>query len=129
MEGELIVVTIISTLGMIFSIMIWNHNWFKRLDAKYKYQLKRAKMQKKMKVDIPEERSRLDSLASLAPLLTKLDPEVISELAQTFMGEPEGGGSYGIKDILDVVPPELIKGFLEGVQTPKPKTPEIKYER
>ena len=50
MEGELIFVTIISTIGGLFGVWLINQNWYKRQEFKYKYMLKRQKLTQKGKL-------------------------------------------------------------------------------
>jgi len=122
-DYEMIVVALISTIGMIVSIMMWNHNWFKRLDAKYKYQLKRAKLSKKMNTKIPEERTGLQQVTQWLPLLQKLDGDQIAELADVFMGGGTATSEGGIGELLDLIPEDVIKGFLDGLGKKEEKPP------
>jgi len=128
MEGEIIIVALISTFGMIISIMLWNHNWFKRLDAKYKYQLKRTKLSQKLKAPIKEEKSGFDTFRDILPLLKNLDSEQLGALADKFLEgdlEPTSGGGIGDL-IIDYAEshPEAVKSFLEGLSGGKKEKSE-----
>jgi len=129
MEGELIIVTIISSTFGLIGILLLNHNWFKRQKVKYDYQLKRAKLSKKMKVPVKEEKTTMDTLTSLAPLLKNLDADQIGGLIDVFTG---GGGapieeSTGLESILENIPPDMIKSFLKGLST-KESAPGEKWK-
>ena len=113
-EGEIIIVALISTLGGLAGIQMLNHNWFKRQDIKYRYQLKRAKIGKKYNMPVKQEQSTLSQIGDLIPIIKNLDPDQIGGLIDMISGEgiPESGGVEGL---LDKIPPEVIDGFLKGL--------------
>lgn len=51
-EYELLMISVISTIGGLFGLWIINQNWFKRQEVKYKYRLKTAKLNKKFPKEI-----------------------------------------------------------------------------
>ena len=121
MEGELIIVALISTMGGLFGLYLVNQNWFKRQEIKYRYQMKRAKLSQKMKVPVKEETGILDQASQWLPILKNLDSDQLGGLIDTFTGGGGGGAtplddeSSGLMDILDKVPPEVIDSFLKGL--------------
>jgi len=95
-------------------------NWTKRQQIKYNYQLKRAKMTKKLKEPVKEEPTIAGSLGTLAPLLKNLDGEQIGSLVDKFTGnnyddEPLGGGlTDGLINFVQDNP-EVVQKFLGGI--------------
>ena len=121
MEGELIIVSIITTIGMLLGMWILNQNWFKRQEVKYRYQLKRAKLSKKISVPVKEEPTTIGTLGQLLPLLKNLDGDQISALADRFLGEGDASGIEGdaLGGLLQFAEknPSLVKSFLDGLGT------------
>lgn len=128
---EIVFVAIITTFGMIISILLWNHNWFKRLDAKYKYDLKKKRMQHKYTkagVTSPDRtRSSIGNLSSYLPILKNLDDDQLLALRDILLGNADSE-SYQDDDlitkIIKVIPPDIIKGFLQGAMKKNEKTEE-----
>lgn len=126
MDGEFIIVALISTMGGLFGLYLVNQNWFKRQEIKYRYQMKRAKLSQKMKVPVKEEKSTMETIGGILPLLKGLDGDQIGALADRFLGggeelpiEPEG-----LLGLLDNIPPELIQSFLKGLAKKEGVEPE-----
>jgi len=118
MEGEFIIVSLITSCFGLLGLWMVNQNWYKRQKMKYNYQVKRAKLSQKLKVPVKEDKGILDQATQWLPLLRGLDGDQIGELADRFLG---GGGeeisqaSGGLEGILDNIPPEMINSFLKGL--------------
>lgn len=121
MEGELIIVTLISSTFGLIGLMLINRNWFLRQKIKYDYQLKRAKMTKRLSTPVVQEKSGFDTVKDLLPLFKGLDSDQIGALADRFLGGGEELPieSGGLNSILDNIPPELIQSFLKGLTKDK----------
>jgi hypothetical protein len=135
MEGELVIVSIISMAGMILVTQLWQMNWFKR--ENFKIQKKNIMDENKIKLDqlkkemgLPSRRKKalgpeldLDSsniFIKLLPLIKKLDGEQISSLVERFMPESleDTGGTGGPLDlVLNYAEehPDVVKSFLDGI--------------
>jgi hypothetical protein len=130
MEGEFIIVALISTLGGLAGLMMINHNWFKRQEAKFSYDLKRARLNQKGKTIQKTKESSIggDLISKALPaILEHLAPDQIEDLADRFLSGGDGETS-GLGTILDNIPPELIQSFLSGLKN-KTKTSEKLEEK
>jgi len=131
MEGELIIVSIISGVMFIIGTQMLMRNWITRQKIKYGYQLKRAKMSKKLKEPVKDEPTLTNSLGQLAPILKNLDGDQINDLIDRFVGddfdrEPIGGG--GITDgLLQYAQehPEIVQNILGGLNKNESKEKEF----
>ena len=132
---ELIAVAFISGVFMLMSIYILNMNWFKKenfkisrdnVKAENRIKLKKLERDLGLHNKIPSlpqnEKSVLSGLGELAPLLQKLPPETIADLAERFLGggdvaEPEDSGGLG-EMVYNWAKenPEMVKGILEGIK-------------
>ena len=101
-----------------------NQNWLRRQEVKYQYQIKRAKLTNKYKKEgkasltPKEEGGALSSFKSLLPVLSKLDGDQVSDLADKFLGTGEVGEGSGMTDlVLDFAEhnPEMVSAFLKGI--------------
>jgi len=144
MDESLIVVSIISTLGMIAAIELLNHNWFRREHFKVTTSFEKKSNDLKIKKlahelglstqkapSEPSEKTGGMGLVSavLPELLKNMDPDALANIATNLIGnyggaaeETEGGG--GISDILgDLIAnnPEMVKSFLEGFKGARDK--------
>lgn len=126
MEGELIIVSLISSTFGLIGIMLLNHNWFARQKMKYNYQIKRAKLSKKHNTPVKEEKSPVENISQWLPLLKNLDGDQIGALADRFLGGGEEieEASAGLEGILDKIPPELIDSFIKGISKKESGTNE-----
>ena len=121
-EGELIIVSIVMLISTLLSIQLFQKGWEKRQKIKYQYQLKRAKLSKKVNAPVKEEPSVIGTIGNLAPLLKNLDGDQLTALVDRFLGEgfdiPSTGGEGGITDlIMDIAAknPDIVQGFLQGI--------------
>ena len=141
MDGELIIVTIISGLFGIFGLLLLNNNWFKKENFRVSRDLQKAenklklkKLEKELGLNLKPEtmapkipdRSNIDLLGSIAPaLIEKLPPEIIADLTERFLGQyidtgETGAAPEGIAGMIGNFVnenPELIKGLLEGLKS------------
>jgi hypothetical protein len=136
MEGELIIMGFMMLIGQIILMMMWQNNWFKKenfkiqksnIMAQNKLQLRKLEKElglgKSKEIIEKEPTGLMSTLGDLAPLLKNLDGDQIAALADKFLGGQseaqmeEGGGSLGDM-ITDFAAnnPEMVKGFLEGIQ-------------
>lgn len=122
MEGEIIIVSVISTIGGLFGLWLVNQNWYKRQEFKYKYMLKRQKLSQKGKIpksSVPDKPSGLSTVANLLPLLKTLDPDQIGALVDKFTGDqdvaPSGGGGLDFLMEFAESNPEMVQSFLKGI--------------
>jgi len=120
MEGEFIIIALISTIGGLAGLMMINHNWFKRMDVKYKYRLRTAKLNKRYKTNAPskEENNIVTSL------IKKYGPQLLEE----YMGE--GGEEEEESDLTTTLikkfGPALVDKYLSGGKE-KPNKEEEPY--
>jgi len=130
LDGELIIVALISTLGGLGGLWIINQNWFKRQEVKYRYQMRRAKLSQKYKTPVKEEKSTLGVIGDLAPLLRNLDSDQIGALADRFLGGDIDTGAEGnaLDGLLSFAQdnPEIVNGFLKGLNSGKGENPASK---
>lgn len=115
MEGELIIVTFISSIFGLIGLTMLNNNWFKRQKCKYDYQLKRAKLSRKISAPVQEEPGAFDNLKTILPLLKGLDSDQIGALADRFLGGGEEIIETGGGGLLDNIPKPLIDAFMKGI--------------
>lgn len=116
MEGEMIIISVITTIGGMFSLWMINQNWFKRQEAKHKYYLKRLTLSKKFKAPPPQqELGALSSLAQILPALKGLDLEQISDLVDRFQqgSQPQGESEADI--LTDLLRSPIAQQFLKGL--------------
>ena len=138
MEGELIYVSIITSLFGILGLLLINRNWFK----KEMFKLERQNLQQKNKIQIEKMRRELGldnkplrepqiaqeggGLGGILPLLRNIPPEQLASLIERFSvgGDSEGEVVGGLDGLMDFVAknPEIVKGFLQGVTKPKEST-------
>ena len=124
-EGEIIIVTIISTVGGLIGLLLvqrfWDHKWDKNFEfEKFKIKERSKQYNKRQKIKNPEPKNPISTIAKLLPVLTNLDPDQIKALADTFMGGETGEyeeeeGEDIISTILNNIPQETIQGFIEGL--------------
>ena len=120
--GDFIAESIISAISAICCIMLLNRNWFAR--QKLKSELEEKRMKYKFNLDKKRLKSSssaatpLDSLGGLTkylPLLKTLDGDQIQDLIAVILGGDEEVQLSGAAEkILEMVPPEVIQGFIEG---------------
>lgn len=137
MEGELIYVAIIMQIGTLITILLWSNTSLRKYFAKENFKTGLANVRaenrlnlKKLEKDLglgsvksqitpttPPSVDKLGLLSQLAPLLSKLDGDQLGILIDKFVGGEELTEiAEGAGGILDSIPPELIKSFLEGIQ-------------
>lgn len=120
MEGELIFVSVISTIGGLIGLYMMQYNWTLRQKIKYGYQMKRAKLAKKLKTPVKEEESNLSNISGLLPLLKNLDGDQISALADRFLDADiaEDSPMSGLSDSLIKFAtdnPEMVANIIDSV--------------
>jgi len=129
MDDALVIVSVITTIGGLFGLWMINQNWFRRLKAKLDYEKDMAKLKHKYGITkaslkTPQAEGKLEGIASLVPMLTKLSGNQIKALADKFLNPEdfeEGEEGDIISTLINEISPDLIKGFLEG-QTNKSQT-------
>lgn len=144
-EYEFVIVAIISTVGMMITVQLWQLNWFKRENFKIKKKniegenrLKLKKLEKELGLqpskEPREERSKFDTLSDLLPVLSKLDADQLGVLIDKFAGggeydlpETEGGLLDMLGDFADKNP-EAVKSFIEGLSGKKTSKQETTPE-
>ena len=119
MEGELILVSIITTIGMLVGMQMIQYNWTKRQELKLHFERDRIRLKQKAGIAPKQIQSEMKEQSGIASMLlnaVKDNPELISE----FLGQAEGVpqdtddiGSMIINFAKDN--PELVKGFLDGL--------------
>ena len=128
MEGELIIMSLISTLGGLFGLYLINQNWFKRKEMEFKYSMARFKLGKKYKLkeaELPDK-----SKAGLGDLIKGIDRNKIEDILDMI----QGGDEYESEDRGDLMQlyednKDLVNGFIDGIkkkstgsEPEKPKT-------
>jgi len=130
MEGELIIVSIISMFGMLLSLFLmqrfWDHKWEMNFDFekwKLKHYDKRQRAARQFKIKHPEPKTVVNKAMDLIPLLNSLDTNQIKELAEKFLGNETSVDEDNISDVIgnliSGVDPNLIKGFLSNIKKGK----------
>jgi len=120
-EYVLLGISVISGIFGLIGIQLLQQNWFKREDLKFKYDVKRARFRSK-NIAVKKTSSPSGAMDWIAALKT-VDPEVLHGLINGISGS--GGESLneeesGIEDtILNFAKsnPEMVKKFLDGIQT------------
>lgn len=127
MEGELIVVSLISTAGMILITQLLQLNWFKKENFKIqKYnimgenRIKLKKLERDLGVknvlpEVKEEVGPLSTITQLLPLLKNLDPDQLGALIDKFVGGSSEPVEEGALSFLDNIPPELLEKGLKAI--------------
>lgn len=129
-EGELIIVSIISLIGMVVVTQLWQMNWFRRENFKIKKfnimsenKLKLKKLERELgisgtKFKETNETSTIGTLGALLPLLKELDSDTIAALADKFLGGEAAGSGDVIESLFDFATknPDVVEGFLEGMK-------------
>jgi len=128
MEGEIIIVSVISTVGGLLGLYMMQVNWTKRQEIKYKYKKneiilknRHRKDMSKLKQAASAESGGSSVLKSLIPLV-KNNPDILGELAENFLG---GDIPQDKDDIMDTLidyaksNPEVVKGIIEGFTSKK----------
>lgn len=125
-DYTLIAVSFISGIIGLIGIQLLQHNWAKREQMKFNFDLKRAKIRKKQ---MPIKKSSTPSSASdWIDQLKKVNPDTLHELIDTF----SGGGDQESGDIGDIIGtivknnPEVVEKFLGNVGKDN-KTDQDKY--
>ena len=125
MEGELIAVTFVSSIFGLMGIMMLQHNWFKRENFKFQKsnimaenRLKLRKMEKELGLSGNKGMSNTSAPSgNILDQLKGLDLDKIQGLLSLIQKPSE---EYETEDnplgqILKNVPPEVIQGFLKGL--------------
>lgn len=122
MEGELIIVSVISIFGAVIILLFNQRFWIQKWNMKYKFEKYKLSQRKKNlpAPKSPEPASALGNIASLIPLIKNLTPEQIEMFTSFIGGEPAAGEfeeSSGVGGILEFAEknPELVRSFLEGL--------------
>jgi hypothetical protein len=110
MEGEIIVVSLIGTIGTVITIQLLNHNWFKRQDHRLDNEIKMKELEYKHKKSM--KRLGITSkkgpsaggfnLETLRGIWSNLDDDHKDALIDVFLEQgytvpTEGGQQQGIK--------------------------------
>ena len=115
-----IAVSVISGVFGLMAISLMQHNWFRREDLKYKYDLRRAKARAK---GTPVKKSSTPSgVGDWIQLLKGVNPETAHLLIDSFGGSESSEEPEDMVDkIVDMASknPELVEKFLKGVSPGK----------
>lgn len=118
MEGELIIVSIISLAGAIMISTLYNRNWFKRENFKINIAAEKLKLKKLAKdLDIAPVKTGTDK--GIIELLSNLDKDKIANILDMLQGgsdtEVENEGIENV--LLDFASknPELVKNLIGGL--------------
>jgi hypothetical protein len=148
MDETTLVLIVASSLSMgvftLAGIQLMNMNWFKRENWKFNRDLKKREADlnfKKIARDLglekkpssentsPQSGSLADNARSLLPLLSRLAPEQIQDLASMFLGgdseeAPPTSPLSGVDGLLQFAAenPKLVEGFLQGMKKPQNET-------
>ena len=148
MEGELIVVALISTAGMIVMSQMWQMNWFKRENFRIKKKniegenrIKLKKLERELGLtggrnptppsDSKTPIEKLGQLSPFLPILAKLDKDQLTSLIDHFIGggfseDQEEGDLGGIVEFADEHP-DIVKSFLDGLGSEKKPSRNANY--
>lgn len=118
MEGELIIVSIISLAGAILISTLYNRNWFKRENFKINIAAEKLKLKKLAKdLDIAPVKTSTDK--GLIELLGNLDKDKIAGILDMLQsGSDTDIESDGIENVLMNFAsknPELVKNLINGL--------------
>lgn len=136
MEGELIVVTFVSSIFGLCGLMLLDRNWFRRENFKIqksntlamnKLQLEKMRkelgLQKQPTAVRNEGGGSSGDLGGLLGIAQSLGKDKVLDLVEKFLPEDSGGSDEGedseIAKILKYVPPEVIQNALKGVMGSK----------
>lgn len=119
MEGELIIVSLISTLGGLAGLFLINQNWFKRKEMEFKYSMARFKAGKKFKLKEAEMPDK--SAHGLGDLVKGLDRGKIEGILDML----QGGDDYEGEDRGDLMQlyeenKDLVNSFIDGIRKKPP---------
>ena len=111
-EYVILIISFISGVFGLIGIQLLQHNWFKREDMKFKFDLKRAKIRAK---NIPVKKTSTPTGAmDWLTELKKVNPDTLHELIDTF----GGGGEREEGDVTEILGnivknnPEMVQKFL-----------------
>jgi hypothetical protein len=116
-EGELVIVSIISGIFMIITVSLMQRFWIQKWRMNFDFEKYKEKgRNKRAKMKNPAPKTAVGNAAALLPVLRDLDPDQLKTLANMFLGEEieEEGGD--LIDLLKKIPPDLIQGALEGLR-------------
>lgn len=136
MEGELIVVTVISSIFGLCGLLLLDRNWFRRENFKIaksntiamnKLQLEKMRkelgLQKQPTAARGEAATGSGDLGNLLGIAQSLGKDKVLDLVEKFLPEDSDGSDEGedseIAKILKYVPPEVIQNALKGVMGSK----------
>ena len=139
MEGELIIVSFISLIGMIIVLQLRDRAYFKKANfklqtdnVKAENRIKLKKLEREMGITSPKKEiapiSDSGAIGALLPLLSNLEPEQLGSIVSALtggIGEGEPEGLTGI--IMDFAEknPEMVKGLIEGFVAKKGEKGQI----
>jgi hypothetical protein len=137
MEGELVLVSIISTVGMIVVTQLITHNFFKkelfkadlqrtkRLDSLKLQQLKKEMGLTKKIISADDSQQKLD----LGPIINAITGGGSTQEYDDDEEDDDGGGNPLIDVIANVAKsnPDLVKNVIGKITGPGNKTEEVHY--
>jgi len=109
MNGELIAVSFISGVFMIISILLINHNWFKRKEMEHNYNIKRFKLGKKYK--LKEQQLPQKTQKGLIESLKGVDSKTISAILDALQGEE----IEDTDDISSLLQSPIVQNIIKGI--------------
>ena len=127
MEGELIIVSIISSIFGLCGLMILDRNWFRRenfkiqkanIQAQNKIQIERMRKELGLHKQPSQPTQELGGVGNLLDLAKGLGKDQIIDLVEKFLPDnerDEEGEEGELQKILKYVPPEVIQNALKGV--------------
>jgi len=127
----LIVCAIIGLVGSIIVTQMWQNNWIKKESFKLKKKnildenrIKMKKLERDLGVTNIKDTPEPPENKGILDLLKGLDKDKIENILDMLQGGEEGEEPGGLGGIIDHLPPELVKGFLNGINKKKDENQE-----
>ena len=127
----LIVCAIIGLVGSIIVTQMWQNNWIKKESFKLKKKnildenrIKMKKLERELGVTNIKDTPEPPENKGILDLLKGLDKDKIEGILDMLQGGEEGEEPGGLGGIIDQLHPELVKGFLNGINKKKDENQE-----
>lgn len=130
-----LITSIFGLIGLSYVQRFWDHKWDKNFEFekfKIRERNKATKQSRTFKMKNPEPKNVVNKAMDLIPILNKLDTDQVKVLIDKFLPRDyeyeEDNVSDAIAELMSVVDPNLIKGFLKGVSKKKTGSAEEKTD-